>query len=77
MLNVLDPGDTLRFSIGQLRAVIKKAWQMPDVDIAVFIKGCREHSTAVLPEVLLHIRPAAKKGHAERCLGNNHNVSSM
>ena len=45
------------------------------VQIAIFIKRCRENCSAILSKKTFHVCSATKERHAKRCLCNNHNNS--
>ena len=69
LIRVLHPLDD---RVDQLVAVVKEARQMPHADVAVLIKCRRKHGAAVLLKIVLKVRAAAEKRHAEGCSGNDH-----
>ena len=77
MLNFLKGRDSFRLGIGKFRTIVEKWRQMPDIYIAVFVKGGGEHRSAMFLEIFFHIGTATEKGHSKGGFGNNHICSFL
>ena len=77
VLNFFERRDSFRLGVGKLCAIVEKWRQMPDIHIAVFVKGGGEHRSAMLLEIVFHIGAATEKGHSKGGFGYNHVCSLL